>query len=71
MAEDEEEEDGGDPDPADLDKEDVEDVRFFGEVAGGYVCRVGLQGCAVGCVAGLRVEDAEQGAEEEGEGVDC
>ena len=39
----EEEEGRGDPDPSNLDKIYVEDVRFLGEVAGRIVWRIALE----------------------------
>lgn len=48
MADREEEKRRGDPDPADFDKVDVEDVAFFRKVARGLAWLVGLQDGVVG-----------------------
>ena len=57
------------PEPGYFDKEDVEEVGFSGEVAGGLRWGVGLGDGVVGGVAGGGVEEGEEGAEEEGRGV--
>ena len=59
-----------DPDPADLDKVNVEDVAFARKVGRGLRGWVRLQVGAVGRVSGRGGEDAEEGPEEEGQGVD-
>ena len=58
-----------DPEPGYFYEEDVEEVAFAREVAGGLGGGVGLREGVVGGVAGGGVEDGEEGAEEEGAGV--
>ena len=68
-----EEEDGvgeGGPEPALFDKEDVEEVAFLRKVAGRQVRGVRLRRRGVGRVAGVGLEEGEEGAEKEGAGVD-
>ena len=62
----EEDEGERDPEPGDLDEEEVEDVALAREVAGRFRGRVGLRDGIVGGVARGGVEDREQGAEKEG-----
>lgn len=69
MQDQEAEERGRDPEPSDLDEEDVEDVALAREVVGRLGRGVGLRDGVVGRVAGGGVEDGEEGAEEEGGGV--
>lgn len=59
-----------DPEPGDLDEEDVEEVAFAREVAGRGGGGVRLRDGVVGGAAGGGVEEGEEGAEEEGGGVD-
>lgn len=65
----EEEEGERDPEPGDLDEEDVEEVALAREVAGRGGGRVRLRDGVVGGVAGRGVEEGEERAEEEGRGV--
>jgi len=60
----------GRPEPAELHKVDVEDILLLRKVAGREFGRVRLRSCAVGCAARGGGEYAENGAEEEGQGVD-
>lgn len=60
-----------DPEPGYLNEEDVEEVLFLGEVAGRFGGGVGLRDGVVGGVAGGGVEEGEEGADDEGCGVDC
>ena len=57
-----------DPEPGDLDEEDVEEVAFAGEVVGRGGGGVRLRDGVVGRVARRGVEEGEEGAEEEGGG---
>lgn len=66
----EEEESACYPDPANLDKVDVEDVGLEGEVRGSDGWRMRLKVAAVGSVARGLVQDAEQGAQDQSEGID-
>jgi hypothetical protein len=66
----EEEEGASDPDPADLDKVDVEDIGLESKVRGCDGRRVGLEVAAVRRVARLAVQNAEQGSQHQREGVD-
>lgn len=60
-----------DPEPGYFDEEDVEEVFFLGEVAGCFGGGVRLcDGVVVGVARG-GVEEGEEGAEEEGCGIDC
>lgn len=58
------------PEPADFDKEGVEEVALARKVRGGQLRRVGLREGRVGRCARRRVEQGEGGAEEEGAGID-
>jgi len=60
-----EEEGGGDPDPPDLNKVDVEEVGFLGKIAGSVVGRVALERGDVGSDIVVDGQGAEEGAEEE------
>lgn len=70
MARDEEEEGGCYPNPSDFDKVDVKYVALFGEVTGCVVRGVALEGGDVGCNVVVDSEGAEEGAKEEGSGVE-
>ncbi len=69
MEEQEEEEGDRDPEPGDLDEEDVEEVAFERKVVGGGGGGVRLRDGVVRGAAGRGVEEGEEGAEEEGGGV--
>ena len=70
MHEEEEEEGERGPEPADLDEPGVEEVLLQREVRGRVGGRVRLEAGGVGRVAGARVEEREERAEEEGGRVD-
>lgn len=55
-----------DPEPGDLDEEDVEEVALAREVAGRGGGRVGLREGVVGRAPGGGVQEGEERAEEEG-----
>lgn len=71
MREEEEEKRDGNPGPALLDEELVEDVGLFGKVGGGGGGGVGLGRGVVGGGAGCWIKEGEEGADDEGRGVDC
>ena len=66
MQDEEEDKSERDPEPGDFDEEDVEEVAFAGEVAGSGGGRVRLRDGIVRGVTGGRVDEGEDGAEEEG-----
>ena len=70
MQKQEQEEGERDPEPGHLDKVDVQQVAFLGEVGGRLGGGVRLRGCVVGRGAGAGVEEGEEGAEEQRYGVD-
>ena len=53
------------PEPAKLDKEDIEDVAFLCKVGGGDGGGMRLRYCAVGGGAGVGFEKGEEGAKQE------
>lgn len=59
------------PEPANLDKVEIEHITLFRKVARRFARGVRLCVWEVGGVAGRGVEGAEDGAEEECAGVDC
>lgn len=65
----EEEEGERDPEPGNLDEEDVEEISLARKVAGRVRGRVRLRDGVVGGAAGRGVEEREEGAEDEGRGV--
>lgn len=59
------------PEPAPLDKDDIEDIALFGEVGWGEIGWVRLREGAVWGTARCRIEEGEERAGEESKWVDC